>query len=163
LGKEQQYKYLGKEVISMFAPVTWRRGDVFGWLPEVQRLQRDMNRLFVGLPTTVGAEYPAINVWSGEHDYILTAELPGIDPAQLDISVAGDTLTFSGSQDSEVLREGETYHRQERNSGRFSKTLQLPFQIDAEKVAAQYEKGILKLTLPIASAEKPRKIAIRAE
>ncbi len=147
----------------MFAPVMWRTGDVFGLLPEVQRLQRDMNRLFVGMPTTGGQEYPAINVWSGKHDYILTAELPGIVPAQLDISVVGDTLTFSGSHDSEVLQEGETYHRHERNSGRFSRTLQLPFQIDAEKVVAQYEKGILRLTLPIAAADKPRKIAIKAE
>ena len=147
----------------MFAPVMWRTGDVFGWLPEVQRLQRDMNRLFVGMSATVALEYPAVNVWSGDHDYIVTAELPGLDPAQLDISVVGDTLTFSGSQDLEVLQEGETYHRQERNSGRFNKTLQLPFQINAEKVVAKYEKGILMLTLPIAAADKPRKIAIKAE
>ena len=147
----------------MFAPVMWRTGDAFGFLPEIQRLQRDMNRLFVRMPTTVGQEYPAINVWSGDHDYIVTAELPGIDPAQLDISVVGDTLTFSGSQDLEALQEGETYHRQERNSGRFNKTLQLPFQIDSEKVTAQYIKGILELTLPRAAADKPRKIGIKAE
>jgi HSP20 family protein len=93
----------------------------------------------------------------------LTAELPGIDSAQLDISVVGDTLTFNGSRDFEPLREGETYHRQERSGGRFSKTLQLPFQIDAEKVTAKYEKGILKLTLPKTATEKPRKITIKAE
>lgn len=147
----------------MFIPGMWRVGDALGLLPEIQRLQRDMNRLFVGMPKAVGQEHPAINVWSGEDDYILTAELPGIDPARLDISVVGDTLTFSGIQDSESLKEGEAYHRQERSGGRFSRTLQLPFQIDAEKVAAGYEKGIMKITLPRVVAEKPRKIAIKAE
>jgi HSP20 family protein len=147
----------------MFVPGMWRIGNAFGSFPEIKRLQRDMNRLFAEMPRTVGQEYPAINVWSGEHDYILTAELPGIDPAQLDISVVGDTLTFRGSRDFETLREGETYHRQERSGGRFSRTLQLPFQIDAERVAARYEKGILTLTLPKTAAEKPRKISIKAD
>jgi HSP20 family protein len=138
-------------------------GNAFGSFPEIKRLQRDVNRLFSEMPRAVGQEYPAINVWSGEHDYILTAELPGIDPAQLDISVVGDTLTFKGSRDFEALKEGETYHRQERSGGRFSRTLQLPFQIDAEKVTARYEKGVLRLTLPKTAAEKPRKITIKAE
>jgi HSP20 family protein len=147
----------------MFIPGMWRVGDSFGLLPEIKRLQRDMNRLLVEMPKAVGQEHPAINVWSGGHDYIITAELPGVDPARLDISVVGDTLTFSGSQDFESLQEGETYHRQERSGGRFSRTMQLPFQIDAEKVAAKYEKGILKITLPRAVADKPRKIAIKVE
>ncbi len=147
----------------MFIPGMWRMGDALGLLPEIKRLQRDMNRLFVGMPKAVGQEHPAINVWSGENDYILTAELPGIDPALLDISVVGDTLTFSGNQDFESLKEGETYHRQERSAGRFSRTMQLPFQIDAEKVTAKYEKGILKITLPRAAADRPRKIAIKTE
>jgi HSP20 family protein len=147
----------------MFVPGIWRKRDAFGFLPEIQRLQRDMNSLFAGMPAAVGQEYPAINLWRGEHDFTLTAELPGINPDQLDISVVGDQLTFSGSQDSETLKEGETYHRQERNSGRFARTLQFPFQIDAERVKAKYEKGILNLTLPIAPVDKPRKIAINAE
>lgn len=146
----------------MFTPRVWRMGDSFGLLPELQRLQRDMNRLFVGIPKAA-AEYPAINVWSGKDDYVLTAELPGIDPAKLEISVVGDTLTFGGSQDFEPLTEGETYHRQERSGGRFSRTLQLPFQINGEKVTAKYDKGVLEILLPRAEAEKPRKIAIKAE
>jgi len=147
----------------MFGPGIWRTYNNYGLLQEIQRLQRDMNRLFTGMPRAIGQEYPAINVWGGENDYIITAELPGIDPAQIDISVVGDTITFSGSQDFEPLNEGETYHRQERAGGRFSRTLELPFQIDATKVSAQYEKGILKIILPRMAAEKPRKINIKAE
>lgn len=147
----------------MFQPRMWRMANDFGLLPEIQRLQRDMNRLLVGMPRAVGQEHPAINVWSGDHDYIVTAELPGIDSARLDIAVVGDTLTFSGSQNFESLQEGETYHRQERSGGRFSRTLELPFQIDAEKVTAKYGKGILTIALPRTAAEKPRKITINAE
>jgi HSP20 family protein len=147
----------------MFVPGIWKVGNAFGSFPEIKRLQRDMNRLFAEMPTAAGREYPAINVWGGEHGYVLTAELPGIDASKLDISVVGDTLTFRGSREFEPLREGETYHRQERSGGRFSRTLQLPFQIDAEKVTARYEKGILTLTLPKTAAEKPRKITIKAE
>jgi len=138
-------------------------GSALGTFPDIKRLQKDMNRLFAEMPRTGGQEYPAINVWGGEHDYILTAELPGIDPARLDISVVGDTLTFKGSRDFETLKEGETYHRQERSGGRFSRILQLPFQIDAGKVTAKYDNGVLKLTLPKTAAEKPRKITIKAE
>lgn len=147
----------------MFVRGMLRTGREFDLLPEIQRLQRDMNRLFAGMPRAEGQENPAVTVWSGEHDYILTAELPGIDPAALDISVVGDMLTFSGSRDFEPLGEGETYHRQERQAGRFSRSLQLPFVIDAEKVAARYDKGVLKVTLPRTVADKPRKIAIKAE
>jgi HSP20 family protein len=147
----------------MFVPGMWRIGNALGSFPDIRRLQQDMNRLFAEMPRAGSQEYPAINVWGGEHDFVLTAELPGIDPARLDISVVGDTLTFKGSRDFEALQEGETYHRQERSGGRFSRTLQLPFQIDAEKVTAKYEKGILKLTLPKTAIEKPRKITIKAE
>jgi HSP20 family protein len=98
-------------------------GHTFGSFPDIKRLQRDMNRLFAEMPSAVGQEYPAVNVWSGEQDYILTAELPGIDSAQLDISVVGDTLTFSGSKDFEPLREGETYHRQERSGSCRSRSM----------------------------------------
>jgi len=147
----------------MFVRGMWRMGREFDPFTEIQRLQRDMNRLFAGIPRTESQENPAITVWSGERDYILTAELPGIDPATMDISVVGDMLTFGGSRDFEPLKEGETYHRQERQSGRFSRTLQLPFQIDAEKVAARHEKGILEIRLPRMIADKPRKIAIKAE
>ncbi|HAJ25703.1 MAG TPA: Hsp20/alpha crystallin family protein [Syntrophus sp. (in: bacteria)] len=141
----------------------WRTGNIVDLFPEMQRLQRDMNRLFTGIPRAVGQENPAINVWSGENDYIVTAELAGIDPHKLDISVKGDGLTFSGNHGVEPLKEGETYHRQERASGRFSRTVQLPFQIDSEKVTAKYEKGVLRMTLPRLKSDKPRKISIKAE
>ncbi|MBM4315661.1 MAG: Hsp20/alpha crystallin family protein, partial [Deltaproteobacteria bacterium] len=101
--------------------------------------------------------------WVGEGDVIVTAELPGMDTGNTDISVVGDTLTISGSRKAEPLKEGESYHRQERSHGQFKRTLQLPFRVEADKVEAKYEKGILRLTLPRAEADKPRKISVRSE
>ncbi len=106
--------------------------------------------------------YPAMNVWMNEEGAIITAELPGIAPEDLDISVVGDTLTVSGERKPEELKEGETYHRRERGYGKFSRAFQLPFEVEADKVSATFKNGVLHITLPRAEADKPRKIAVKA-
>jgi HSP20 family protein len=104
-----------------------------------------------------------VNAWLGEGDIIVTAELPGVDPGKVDISVVGDTLTISGLRETLQLKEGESYHRQERGHGRFTRSLQLPFHVDAGKVEATYDRGILQMTLPRSEADKPRKISVKSE
>lgn len=132
-------------------------------LRELMNLQRDINRAFSGFDSFLSVqEYPAINVWKSGLDVIVTAELPGINPENLNISVVNDSLTLSGSGEPEALKEGEVYHRQERNYGHFSRTINLPFEVDASKVDASYKKGILTITLPRAEQEKPKKITIKA-
>ncbi len=147
----------------MFGPGLWRFGGMTYPLREMQRVQREMNRIFSGLDQPVNQEIPAVNAWVGEGDVIGTAELPGVDPGKVDISVVGDTLTIGGSRETAPLMEGESYHRQERSYGRFSRSLQLPFHVEAGKVEAKYDKGVLKITLPRAEADKPRKISVRCE
>ncbi|MFH1079540.1 MAG: Hsp20/alpha crystallin family protein [Pseudomonadota bacterium] len=147
----------------MFGPGIWRLGRIADPLREMQRLQREMNRLFSGATELYAHDFPAVNVWRNEDGAIVTAELPGIDPAKLDISVVGDSLTLTGIREMEAIKEGESYHRQERTHGRFARTLQLPFQMDAAKVEAKYEKGVLQITLPRVETEKPKKIAIKVE
>ncbi|MDQ5988016.1 MAG: 18 kDa heat shock protein [Syntrophus sp. SKADARSKE-3] len=130
---------------------------------ELQRLQRDINRAFSGLDSYLSVqEYPALNIWGSTDNVIVTAELPGVDPDIINIAVVNDNLTLSGSRDPEVLKEGEVNHRNERNFGKFSRSVNLPFAVDAEKVTATYEKGILTIILPRAEKEKPRKISIKA-
>lgn len=139
-----------------------------GWSPwrEMERLQREMNRLLStppGLPSWgVATSYPAMNVWTDQDGVVVTAELPGIDPADIDISVQNDTLTLRGKREPDEVREGETYHRRERASGSFTRSFQLPFQVEASQVEASYAKGVLSITLPRAEADKPQKIAIKA-
>jgi HSP20 family protein len=132
-------------------------------LREMQRLQREMNRVFTGLEQPLSQEVPLVNAWVGEGDVVVTAELPGVDPAKVDISVVGNTLTISGTRDADPLKEGESYHRQERHYGRFSRSLQLPFHVEVGKVEARYERGLLRITLPRAEADKPRKIAVQVQ
>ncbi len=147
----------------MFRRGLWGLGRTIDPFWEMQRLQREMNDLFSGYGRVSGRDFPAINAWVGEDEIVATAELPGIDTGKLDISVAGDVLTLQGKREADKIQEGDVYHRQERNFGEFSRSIQLPFQVNADKVEAQYEKGILRVRLPKAEADKPKKIAVKSE
>jgi HSP20 family protein len=132
----------------------------------MERLRRDMNRLFAQVPTGsvggVAPAFPAMNVWTGENSAIVTAELPGVAPDDIDISVTGDTLTVKGSRQPDELEEGGTYHRRERRYGTFTRAFQLPFQVEPGKVEASFGNGVLQISLPRAEQELPKKIAVKA-
>jgi HSP20 family protein len=135
---------------------TWR-WDPWG---EVDRLQRELTSSFT-LPRRQSAGvYPPLNIHTGDDDVIITAEIPGIDPADIDITVTGDTLTIKGTRKAREVKQEETWHRRERGSGNFSRTVQLPYNVDGNKVQADYVKGVLKIVLPRAEADKPRKISV---
>jgi HSP20 family protein len=130
----------------------------------MRRMQRDMDRLFnrASMGLTDAPCYPAMNVWTSEDGAVATAELPGFDPDKIEISVVGDTLSVSGSRSPEDIGEGK-YHRRERSCGRFSRSFQLPFQVEGDAVEASFERGVLRITLPRAEADKPKRIEIKAE
>lgn len=132
---------------------------------EMERLRREMNRLFADWTTQSGAiaapEYPAMNVWTDEDNVIVTAELPGVNPAEIDISVENDVLSLHGSRRPEELMEEATYHRQERRFGAFSRAFRLPFHVDDQGVDATFKNGVLSIVLPRAEMDKPRKIAVK--
>ena len=136
-----------------------RLGRVFGPWSEFESTNHALRRF--ALPST--AEFPATNVWVSENGAVVTTEVPGIDPNALEISVVKDTLTLRGSRKAEELKEGESYHRQERWNGQFTRTLELPFPVNADKVEARFAKGILYISLPRAEADKPRKITVKSE
>jgi HSP20 family protein len=130
---------------------------------EMERIQREMNRVLSsrqrGIQSAPG--FPAVNIWTGEDGAILTAEIPGVVPDELDISVVGDTLTLQGERKRPDIGENATYHRQERGYGRFSRTVQLPFPIGVDRVEARVERGVLKMELPRAEADRPKRISVR--
>jgi HSP20 family protein len=101
-------------------------------------------------------------MWVDADNAFMTAEIPGVDPATIELSVVGKSLTVRGARQSEQLKDGETYHRRERWEGRFSKTVQLPFTVESDKVNARFTRGVLTVELPRAEAEKPRKIAVKS-
>jgi HSP20 family protein len=131
---------------------------------EMQRMRRQMDRLMnrAGTGLATAPSYPAMNIWINEDGAIVTAELPGFDPEGLDISVVNDTLTLSGDRCADELGEGATYHRRERRCGKFTRSFQLPFLVEGSDVAATFERGVLKIELPRAEADKPKKITVKA-
>lgn len=129
---------------------------------EMERLRREMNRLLATAPAGRMAAYPALNIWANEDGALVTAELPGVDPEAIDISVVDDTLTLKGNREPEEPAEEQTYHRRERGYGAFSRALQLPFAVEADTVEATFEKGVLQINLPRAEADKPKKITVKA-
>jgi HSP20 family protein len=133
---------------------TWR---------EMDRLRREMDRLFssMGEGLDVAPCYPAVNAWTSENGVVVSAELPGVKPEAIEVSVVNDTLTLSGARQPEDLPEGARYHRRERGCGDFNRSFQLPFPVEANKVEANYENGVLHVFLPRAEADKPKKIEIK--
>ncbi len=132
---------------------------------EMDRLQKDMNRLFSDLPSNrmrSASAFPAVNVWAAEDSALVTAEIPGLSKDDLEINVTGDTLTLSGVRKSEKVPEGSQYHRRERKFGEFSRSIQLPYTVDVNKVKATFKNGVLKVELPRVEAERPKKISVRA-
>jgi HSP20 family protein len=130
----------------------------------MDRLQREMNRLFdETYPSRRSAGgYPAVNLWVGEDEQIVTAELPGINLDDLEINVLGASLTITGERSADDLPGDAELHRQERLFGRFSRTIELPYPVEPGKVEATLEKGLLTIRLPRAEADKPKKIKVKA-
>jgi len=133
-------------------------------LPEVfrdmRRAQEEMNRLFGGLRLAVRTQFPAVNVWANPEGAIVTAQVPGVSPDQLDVTVHQDTVTLRGKREPEALDGEVTVHLQERVTGPFSRTFVIPFRADADRVAARFERGVLTLELPRPESDKPRKVQI---
>jgi HSP20 family protein len=93
---------------------------------------------------------------------VVTAELPGVEPGDIEISVVGDTLTLSGSRQLDDPGEGGTYHRRERSHGRFTRAIRIPFPAEPDGVEAVFDRGVLSISLPRLEADKPRRIEVRA-
>ena len=129
---------------------------------ELDRLQREMNRMYEsGSRYRIAPSFPAINIWTNPEGAIVTAEVPGVNADNIDISVVGDTLTISGKREPGEFDETEGYHRRERGFGSFSRSIQLPFQVEGNQVEASFKKGVLEITLPRAEADKPKKISVK--
>jgi HSP20 family protein len=92
---------------------------------------------------------------------VVTAELPGINLNDLEINVLGTSLTITGERSTDDLPEDAELHRRERLFGKFSRTIELPYPVEAGKVEATLEKGLLTIHLPRAEADKPKKIKVK--
>ena len=109
----------------------------------------------------VRSGYPFVNAWVNDDGVILTAEIPGVELDNLDMSIIEQSLTLSGTRNSPGFPQDAQIRRRERNDGEFSRTLELPFRVNIDEVDAQLQNGVLRLELPRLPEEKPRKIEVK--
>lgn len=140
------------------------------WSPfeELTTLHREMDRLFGRASSessgpAAGVFAPALEVMSGKDAWHVRVALPGIDPKDVQIDLAGDTLTIRGERTRTVPAGNDKTqaHLTEIAYGRFERTLTLPDAIDADKVSAAYSHGMLELTLPLRDSVRPRRIEVK--
>ncbi len=103
---------------------------------------------------------PAVDVYEDEHKVALKIEVPGIEEKDIDVRVENNTLTVHGERKIEKEEKEENYRRVERQYGSFTRTFTLPQSVDTENVAANYDKGVLKITLPKKAEAKPKQIKV---
>ena len=141
------------------------------WEPvrDLLTLQEKMNRMFDSSyrggaqdeDWALGGSWaPAVDIYEKDGNIVLKAELPGVDPKDVDVRVENNLLTLRGERkfDSEVTRD--SYHRVERSCGAFSRSFTLPSVVDTGNIKAEYKDGVLHMTLPKREEAKPRQIQI---
>jgi len=112
------------------------------------------------LPTAEREWTPALEVFEKEDKFVVKVELPGMKEEDIDVSVSDDTLTIKGERKSESEVNEESYYCCERSYGSFFRSIALPSTVDAEKIEASYENGVLEVNLTKAAEVKPKKIAV---
>ena len=139
------------------------------WEPfrEFSTLQDRMNRLFresynenQDQSLTTSSFAPAVDVYEDEHNVTLKIEVPGIEEKDIDVRIENNTLTVHGERKMEKEEKEENFRRVERQYGSFTRSFTLPTTVDAEKVSANYDKGMLKIALPKKAEAKPKQIKV---
>lgn len=136
---------------------------------ELRSLQDEMNRLFLtnvsrGEESDLmrGAWSPQVDIFENQNEIVLEAELAGMKPEDVEISIENNILTLHGERKFEKKDEGDNFHRVERSYGSFTRSFNLPPTVSSENANAEFENGVLRLTLAKREEAKPRRIEIKA-
>ncbi len=144
----------------MSDPRSQRRWDPF------EELQREMGRLFESLDpknsTRQVHRYPPLNLYDAADRYILSVQLPGMEPSDIELTITGETLTLRGERKRAEGVKEDSYRRQERPMGRWSRTITLPERVESTQIGASLADGILTVTFPKAESAQPRQITVTA-
>src|ERR1700758_2694244 len=144
-----------------------------GWesLRELSALQdrmNRMNRVFRASHSPEGPEEalttttlaPPVDIYEDEHNIILKIEVPGIDEEDIDVNIQNNTLTVRGERKIEKDEKEENFHRVERQYGSFTRSFTLPSSVDPGQVSANYDRGVLNITLAKKAEAKPKQIKV---
>ena len=142
------------------------------WMDDFERLRRQMDDLlsaaspqrghWASPPWSETRLFPLLNVRDSGDAFVVTAEIPGMKTEDLEIKIEGDTLTLRGERKPENVEEGTSYHRKERATGAFQRSLTLPGKVAAENVIATYKNGVLTVTMEKEKAAQPRQITVES-
>jgi HSP20 family protein len=129
------------------------------------QLQRELERMLETTFGSVGAStvgvYPTVNVFDAGDQFVIKAELPGVDPKNVDVEVQNNTLLLRGERRFDDADENVAYHRREREQGQFRRVVRLPGKVDSDQAAASYHDGVLTLRVPKAKETQPRRVEIQ--
>ena len=147
--------------------------EIIPWRPfggELSSLRQEMDRLwdrFVGetpLAHRAGEEWwPTVDASETKDNFIIKAELPGVEEKDVSVALSGDVLTIKGEKKKEEEEKDEHHYRAERYYGSFQRSFQLPSSVKADKIEADFEKGILKVTLPKVEEAKKKEVKIKVK
>ncbi len=140
-------------------------------LPEIRSLREEMDRLFGdtlraferGFEEGTMGWSPSVDLEETENDFVITAELPGINKDDVKISISENKVLLAGEAHEEKDVQEKNYYLKERIKGRFSRGFTLPTAVDSNRAEATFKDGILKLVLPKAEEAKPKEIEIKQE
>ncbi len=150
-------------LVSRWQPFSWSPSREFQEEMDREEMNRVLGRFGAGNRPALADSYPPVNIWGDNDKVYAEAELPGMPLDHLEIYVTeGNQLTIQGERRQRELDEG-VWHKLERGFGQFSRTITLPVNVDADKVEARFEHGVLFVTLPKSEAAKPRRISVKAE
>jgi len=147
--------------------------DIIPWKPfggELSSLRQEMDRLwdrFVGesplARRITGDWWPTVDVSEAKDNFIIKAELPGMDDKDVSVTISGDVLTIKGEKKKEEEEKDEHHYRAERYYGSFQRSFQLPSSVKTDKIEADFDKGILKVTLPKVEEAKKKEVKIKVK
>ncbi len=143
--------------------------EIAPWKPisELSNLRKEMDRLwseFFGegeVASRTETWVPAVDVSETKDAVIVKAEIPGMDPKDIDVSLSGDTLIIKGEKKEEKEEKDENFYRVEMRRGSFQRAIRIPVPVDKDKIEAKYEKGILKIKLPKTEETRPKQIEVK--
>jgi len=143
---------------------------IIRWDPfrDIITLREKMNRLFEDAVTARGEEKdmisstwtPSVDIFETENALILTAEVPGVDENNIEIKIEDNTLSLKGDRIFEKETSEENYHRIERSYGSFYRSFTLPRNVDQEKIKAEHDNGVLRITMPKKPESKPKTVKV---
>jgi HSP20 family protein len=149
---------------------TWKPFRELAPFRDFERMRRDMDRLWdsffergVRGREDDGEWLPSLDVAETKNEIVVKAEVPGLDPKDIDISLSDGLLTIKGEKKQEREEKEENYHLVERSYGAFTRSIQLPKEVQSDKISASYKNGVLKVTLPKSEEAKKKEVKIRVQ